>query len=572
MKFKINNWDCLAVFICLLPLSYLFIGNIEWVYAPLYSTDSYMNHAYSYFYDYPEFKSLSYKSSRVPWISFLFYLQKVVGPYLLQPVVVVGGWITINYVFYLTIKKITNRTTAITLLPWIVFFPDIIGTNAGGGTYHANAASVLFLLALYFWTEEKELKHSKIYNTVAASFLFATAMHIGIVHLNLFLLFPAIDIYKNKKISIKKYGILFLMFFGTTAIWGAVNYLHGRDFLFWKQMFKITSSFVAEPELQKSWWINISINMFYKIGYLSFHFVLFIAALYKVIKDKFLIKNRKNIFAYHYVFICLLWVSYHLMGHTALHPPDFVYPLQIPAFIFVATWIAENEIKKLSLYKLVISIVFLWLAIEYSEKIHLDGLVKYEYKNITGYILLIFALICAFIENKIVRNLQLVAIILTYSMFSVETRAFNRACRVRQESNDVMVSIVEKIKKIERNPDKVFVYGNEEYSVKSTVSCSLYWPTIPIYKIMHSTWSILGNPLNYKTAKAPKISDLKKNHFDGYLFRKGIIAVFPFDQENFLTEFIEKTKEFGFNFVVIEKIEEEIDKRKFPIYLLTNEI
>lgn len=568
MKNQIRSLDGLAILVSFLPLSFLLIGNNDWLYAPLYSTDSYIYHAYSYFYDWPQFKSYSYKASRVPWVSFLFYLQKVVGPYLLQPVVVMGGWISINLAYYFTIKKVFNTKTALVLLPWIVFFPDMIATNAGGGTYHANITSLLFVLALYFWTSKDLVETKRFKGTILSSFILSTAIHIGIVHINLMLLLPIIDIYKNKTIQIKKYGALAATFIITTIVWGIINYLHGRDFLFWNQILKTTTSFVVDPQLQQSWWKPINLELIKQNGYLVFHLVLLAVALLKLLRQK-LKSVSQNIFTYHYLMICMLWVIYHLLGHTALHPPDFVYPLQIPAFLMLASWISQQKNMSFNVYTLVGITISLWIALVCSEKVLYQNWLRYDHKSYLGLACLIVGLSIFLIKSKPAANIiRILIIILSYSVLNVESRYFNRECNLGKESNDVMVSITEKIQEYEKDPTRIFVFGDDTYQAKSQNGCENYWLSIPIHKIMHSAWSVVGNSLDYQTYPMPTITSLKKEDFTTLIKKDGLLVLFPFNRENYLEEFVSKANDLKIFFKVDGEFIESINGREFKTYLL----
>ena len=288
-KFRII-FNLLLFVIVFSPLLYLYT-NPEWTYAPLSSSDSYWNQAYSFFFNISHYKTTFYKASRVPWLVFLFYLQKLTGPYLLTPLINTMAWLLQGWLYFEIIKRIFDASIAIKLIPWIVFFPNLVGMASGGGTYQNIGATILFQFAILFW-HIKPLQGSWKAEFVGGV-LIGSAIHIQLTYIHLCFLFFIFDISRATPITWKRYLWVFLGLLFCTLFWGAVNFLHGRPFLFFIPMYEAYVTYVADTANQSIWWRPFSSLFFLERGngpQLMFHFAFLVLAII------FLLQKKKKIY------------------------------------------------------------------------------------------------------------------------------------------------------------------------------------------------------------------------------------------------------------------------------------
>lgn len=539
-----------VVVICCLPLLYLLI-NQEWLYAHPSSSDSIINQAFSFFYDVPEYKIGYYKASRVPWLALLFYLQKIVGPYLLTGFVIAGGWVITGLAYYFLLKNIRGHRVAILLLPWIVFFPNLVGINAGGGTYQNSGAVIYFILGLVAWTKEHEKSAGRY--PILAGFLLASSIYTSIIYVHLLLLFPVLEIVRGRALSLKRYIHLFLGAIGATAFWGLVNYLHGRPFWFFQVMIDTFWTYMSAPEKQLAWWKPFSVDLFFDQStgpYLCFHVSLLIISLIRVASVD---RNRgfaQNILAWHFIFLSLLYGFWQAIGQTSLSPPDFIYPLQLPGFLMVADWLGkESEEKSFPHLKGILSATGLWFALYFTQTLRIQEITQGYGLLTIGYSLLMSGLLLRFIfpSPKWLKASALLFIGLTYSYLSVEPRHLNPYCKIRSEAHTALIDTIINIQQVEQNPRKVFVYGLEGLGSQD-YHC--LWTDMS--KFIQNTWHIMGHSLGYKDSPLPRIEELNSESFEFIRERRGVLVLFPFRSEKFKEKFFARARDLGIEFDFVQ--------------------
>ncbi|KAB0269705.1 hypothetical protein [Microvirga brassicacearum] len=127
-----------------------------------------------------------------------------------------------------------------------------------------------------------------------------------------------------------------------TLALGAINWIVGRDFLFFARLFKIVTSYVADSSHLKPWWNPWQSGWYWKaryLGPLAAGLVIAVAAQASILKPRGPLSPREQhilVFATAYTFSSLLWLMWQTLGHTALDWDYFAYPLVYPLTAAVA--------------------------------------------------------------------------------------------------------------------------------------------------------------------------------------------------------------------------------------------
>jgi hypothetical protein len=328
--------------------------------------DSYADMAYSYFFNHSIVNPYFYKAARVPWVSLLYFIQMAVGPFILMPLMICVSWVLLGFLYFLLVRNLFGSFRALYILPWLVFFPHLVGSSSGGGLYNNCAAMSYFLIGLLIWIYRSDIleKKSDIFKCVVIGILVSSSVFTNIIYINLLLIFPLTDFLKKRKTPLSNYlGVLTGLLI-STVFWGAVNSHYGRPFRFMKYMVGQTWTFVSSPESISPWWHPV--QEVFTSGLYESYLLIMLTSLYLVALlrwiQKFAVTRvwRQDVLTAHYIFIFSLWIFWQWFGVTSLSPTDFLYPLELPAFLMVASWLETRELKKEDLMRVAAVTLMLW--------------------------------------------------------------------------------------------------------------------------------------------------------------------------------------------------------------------
>ena len=128
-----------------------------------------------------------------------------------------------------------------------------------------------------------------------------------------------------------------------TLLLGFVNFIFGRQFLFFSEQLKLVSNFIADSSQQNQWWEPWSSSWFLNFPYMGLFFagtLLSITTLAIAARRPSRSPRHAHASLYSAAYLCaiLIWVFWQSMGQTAFEPSYFAYPLGFPlAGAFAAT-------------------------------------------------------------------------------------------------------------------------------------------------------------------------------------------------------------------------------------------
>lgn len=553
-----------AIVIIMSPLLFLLTGQ-EWLYTPLKSFDGYLDIGYSFFFDDGNFHVHTYKAARTPWLSIIFYLQKLTGPYLLTPVLTVTFLLTVTTLYFLLIKTIFSTRTALVTIPWIVFFPHLFGTIAGGIAYNNTGAICYFLIGLILWAKRSP-DDRKFFLPFLAGFFIASAIFTNIIYLSLLLLIPIIDLQLKKVFRIRDYVAAIAAFLLSIPFWGVVNLLHNRNFIFFSNMLYFIEKNILHPSNQSVWWVSLS-ELFTLDAFSSAHLV-FIAALFFTALVQLCTKqNFSKTLTGHYAGLVFFWGAWHYTGQPTLYPSDFTYPQQIPCILMIASWIPAVKLSKKDICYALGSALFLWLCIYFSYPL------KSFLGIVTGksnlYLIPIAALTFTFLfagpKSKYLQLGSIALIGLIFSATNYEPRSnagFN--CSVREQTYVSQIHMASNLIEISPKPSRFLFYLASVENKKLPAQSCLYENYLPLQELAKNLTFMIGydfGEYEFAKSRSKEISKLTIADFSNF---QGYLVLFPFNSESFSSEFLARARSLGFNFQKTHSFVENVMGEQVP--------
>lgn len=461
------------------------LSNHEWMYPSPHNPDSFINHVYSYFYDIPDYRHFWYKSERTSWLVPLFYLRQLIGGINLAPFLALASWVSLGSLFYIFFKNLYGSKKSLFFLPWVMYFPHIVGNNSGGGTYHNYGTSIYFLLCLIFW-ERAFAKRKNIFFIFSGIFLCSTITS-SVVHLNLLLLLPVLQYQLKEKFSFTHYLYLLIGVLFALILWGGFSFYFERGFLNFGRRFNILFRHINQYEEYQDWFLPLKSFFFLKKRYATYLSFLVIGLVVNLIYLKNKIKEKKPFGSYsinaYAVFIICLWVFWHIQGTNTLYPPDFVYPLQVPLLWSIANILPEPRDRYVRSIALVTLGLLITSALFFFPFNHTLKIPDPIYVGIFTTIGIVGTLIL--VSRKPYRNLTracaIVAVVLCFDAFNDKVMYLNKnPCLYHKESHDLIFKVVDTALRYRKNPKQIFFYFDEGETLKVTnPRCSLY-PKLPL--------------------------------------------------------------------------------------------
>jgi hypothetical protein len=251
-------------------------------------------------------------------------------------------------------------------------------------------------------------------------------------------------------------------------------------------------------------------------------------------------KIRELIFTLNYVFLFTLWIVWHAIGHTAFFPMAFVYPLQLPAFLMLCTWVKVSSISRKDFLDFCLTLVILWLALYMAYELPVMDIYHF-----VGFFVVISLLYIRFLHEKYSRIPYFLFIALSFSLMSFEPRNFRADCRIRSGSMSFYEEVVSFVQKHESDPDKIlFYFENDLKKIPLSPSCRLGHMS---YRMVSGNMAYIGGRLMhpYPVLKSPEIIDFSDFKPDS------LLAIISHDAKDFSQRVLSRGKELGFYFVPV---------------------
>lgn len=346
-----RNWHLTLLF--LLPLSIAIIDKNWFFVDPSKGwTDLWMNVGFFLHYTDPTYIGYSsYKISRLSWIIPGYLVYKLFSPIVASLLLHLGSIVITSVFLYLTLSKLISREIAFVVSLFLEVYIPILGS--GGWDYQNTPAGVYYIMTLYFLTRAAQ-SPKPFFCLFLSGIAFAATLSSVIQFVNLIPIivywYFSLDSRKRSwKGAIISYGVISIGSVFLIIILGIINWLVGRQFLFFKPMLELVFSFVKTPDHQKPWWapwssgwlthaLDQSLYLFLPLT------ILLVCLLYLGVRP---IRSRNaekinSVFIIQYVFISFLWILWQSLGQTALQPSYFAYPLYIPMLIAIAGLVNDS--------------------------------------------------------------------------------------------------------------------------------------------------------------------------------------------------------------------------------------
>ncbi len=328
------------------------IINSSWLYTQIGWLDPWYNVGYFLHYDDPQFLNSYYKVARLSWIipGFVTYdiFQAIVAGYILH----MGCLVVSTLFFYLTVTQLFGPIIAFATAACFVIFVPFHGS--GVWDYQNAPAGAYYIMAFYLLTLALTSKKTRTL-LIGAGAAYAAAVHASTSFVNMAAVLAVhfLVMYRHQFAQLPSWrsilgtGLWFLS--GAvilTTLLGVVNLAVGRDFLFFNVLLEFVISRVQDSRSQAQWWLPWSNQWYLQIPYLrylSLIVAVFIGCTISVILA--IARGRANAIALslqaEYLFIGILWLIWQSLGHTALQPDYFAYPIY-PVMFFAIAGIAAN--------------------------------------------------------------------------------------------------------------------------------------------------------------------------------------------------------------------------------------
>lgn len=576
LPFNLIVWPFVAILLAS-PLLFYFTGT-EWLYPPPYTLDSFANYAYVHFMDDPQYKHDIYKASRVPWIAPLFWLTQLVGPKFVNPAVNIIGSIALPSAFFVLIWNMFGKQRAITILPWIVFYPHLVGVNTGGATYHGIGANLYFVLGLIFWVLPKR----RFWNIILSGTFIGSALHCSPIYLNLLPLLPFLKYQKKENFSLSTYTLFSLGIIIVTLLWGWVNYSYGKPFFFMGPQLEIFLN-LFNSDLHQRYSIHNPLLLFQTSGegyrpghYLVPYFGAFFFALFSLSRDF----SRKKTFTfpinYNVLFCCyiLYWLTWQLLGTSTLDMPDFVYPLQIVLFLVLASWIEVKTIEKKDLFILLEISLLLWGVTFFAPVIQIRTQLPLPYISLILIGIMAISLGLIHLAKSGPSQWRLTGLLMgvfIYSQIIQDSRLDAvEKCHVRRNVHDAILDVVHSASQY-APPHQIFWLYNFSKKVDylGNKNCPYHYSFRPD-DIGYFSQLIIGYALKPELPmfEEKDIAGLERSDFEDAFLAKvpKVLAISPSVSSTFRPAIEKKMKEFGLKFELIGKHHEYIYHYDLPFY------
>jgi len=343
--------------ICLATLATILVvlvsRNDSWIYTRPGWLDPWTYVGFGYEYANPLFLPGHYKMSRLPWVLAEFSVRQLFNVVAAQYVLQLGALFIEGAFFFLAIKRLLGSVSAVVSAAFLltVTFAHGPAHSSGGADYHTALSGPLFACSFYFLTRAAES------GSVITSFLFGAVIGMT-VHTNpLYLNFGAaltihcVSIWIEQRrtgwisLLLKLVAIATAGALSITLVLCIVNWLDGREFLFFLPQIAYTKFYLLDRTQTAHWWKSWENGWYWDSEYLALICAGFIVATVLPLVAAYFSMDRKvriyiQSLSFQYLILALIWIAWQTFGRDALQPGYFAYPLWIPLAGVVACLIA----------------------------------------------------------------------------------------------------------------------------------------------------------------------------------------------------------------------------------------
>ena len=339
---------CLATLATIIAV--IVIRNDSWIYTRPGWLDPWTYVGFGYEYSNPLFLPGHYKMSRLPWVLAEFWVRQLFDVVAAQYILQLGALFFEGMFFFLAIKRLLGSMPAVVGAAFLITITFAHGPahSSGGADYHTALSGPLFACSFYLLTKAAESERA------VTAFLFGAVIGMTIHTNPLYLNFGVALIVHCVAIWIEQRRtdwILPLLRLGAIATAGAlsitlvlccINWLDGREFLFFLPQIAYTKFYLLDRTQTVHWWKSWANGWYWNSGYLALICAGFMAGATLLLVASHSSINRKvriyiQSLSVQYLMLVLIWVAWQTLGRDALQPGYYAYPLSIPLAGIAAT-------------------------------------------------------------------------------------------------------------------------------------------------------------------------------------------------------------------------------------------
>jgi len=354
---------------CASPL-FLLIGSRDWLLTPRTSIDPWMYVAFFYHYANPDYLPGQYKLARLPWILSGWLVHRVVsGPaaaYVLHATFLISG----GCAFFVLLRMLFgNFRLALLGAMLIVFYVPFHGS--GGWDYHNTAAGPLYLWALV--TATLAAVHGGALRTLLAGVMAALAVHTNITYGVFLPVLAAHYLFVHRSIagrfpswrSIATAALWATIgAVGVTALLSAINFMVGREALFFSKLLGITLRYTGDTRYLAGWWQPWSAGWFWRSRHLALATVTVPLSLAVLVTRRAapVLRSRARLVALEFLIMAVVWTAWQFAGNLTIQWNYFMFPLQ-PHVLLALMSVAAVQLTAIPVWLLVATPVFFVLPL-----------------------------------------------------------------------------------------------------------------------------------------------------------------------------------------------------------------
>ena len=356
--YRKNFWPVLVL--VAMPLILAMVHR-DWLYTQIGYLDPWFNVGLFLHYSDPTFLAGHYKESRLSWIAPGFVLYRVVGPWAANMTLHLGALIVATVFLYLSLVRLVARQTALIIATLLTFYVPFLGS--GGWDYQTTPSGAYYAVTLYCVTRAAEAILSPLW-LFLSGIAFAATFHSDIIFVNmvpvLVAQYFALGSPRRTWKDIAQAALWPLLgFVALTLALCIFAWSFGRAFFFFWPIVRIVFHYVGDTSTMQSWWLPWS-NLWFTepiaVSYLAAPFTVLMICMALFVAYRF-----RSLFPFHsvtldrtrlfligqFVFLALLWIFWQSIGHVALEPEYFAYPLIIPMMVGLAGLRAPRPVDNL---------------------------------------------------------------------------------------------------------------------------------------------------------------------------------------------------------------------------------
>ena len=321
--------------------------NRDWIFTSESNLDAW--HYVGFFHEYlnPHYSPGAYKLARLPWILAGFVANRLLPPIPAAIVLHAVFLCVASGAIFVGVYALFRRVAlAAVIAVALGFYTHAHGS--GGWDYHNTAAGAFYLLAFMLLALPAATLGRPVVLTLAGAAA-ALAVHSNITYVNLL---PALALVyavtvrtRHPERSIARtlgragaWGLLGAVL--VTAVLGLINWMAGREFLFFSVLVNIAARYVADPSNQAAWYRGWSREWLLRSHHLVLPAAVLVAAIAGVILGGRSTSQPADRLAralvLQFVIASAIWIGWQTEGQTALDWDYFAFPLIQSCFIALA--------------------------------------------------------------------------------------------------------------------------------------------------------------------------------------------------------------------------------------------